>query len=208
MSAREFHLRTPLTDDIIVQLHAGDVVYLSGTVVTARDEAHEMALEVLKAGGSLPVDLKGLALYHCGPVAVKQPDGSWKIVAAGPTTSMRMEPVEAEFLERTGVKMIIGKGGMGPKTMEAMKRLKAVYAVFTGGAGALAADAIKAVKAVHWLDRLGMAEAMWVFEVEEFGPLTVTIDSYGRNLYDERLAEVRRNAERVKKELGLPGSEG
>ena len=207
VSAREFHLRTPLSDDVVAQLRVGDVVYLSGTVVTARDEAHELALEILRGGGSLPVDLRGLALYHCGPVAVKQPDGSWKIVAAGPTTSMRMESVEAEFIERTGVKMIIGKGGMGPRTAEAMKRHKAVYAVFTGGAGALAAEAIKSVKAVYWLDKLGMAEAMWVFEVEEFGPLTVTIDTTGANYYEERLREVAERAKEVKRELGLPSEE-
>ena len=201
--AREFHLRTPLTDDVVEELRVGDVVYLSGTVVTARDEAHELALEILRGGGTLPIDLRGLALYHCGPVAVKQPDGSWKIVAAGPTTSMRMEPVEAEFIERTGVKMIIGKGGMGEKTAEAMRKFKAVYAVFTGGAGALAAEAIKSVKAVYWLDRLGMAEAMWVFEVEEFGPLIVAIDAHGNNFYASKLAEVARRAEEVKRELGV-----
>jgi len=138
---------------------------------------------------------------------VKQPDGSWKIIAAGPTTSMRMESVEPEFIERTGVKMIIGKGGMGPRTAEAMRKFKAVYAVFTGGAGALAAEAIKSVKAVHWLDKLGMAEAMWVFEVEEFGPLTITIDSTGANYYEMRLREVAENARAVKRELGLPAEE-
>ncbi len=207
MSAREFHLRTPLTDEDVGKLRIGDIVYISGTLVTARDEAHELALEVLRGGQSLPVDLRGLALYHCGPVAVKQPDGSWKIVAAGPTTSMRMEPVEAEFIERTGVKMIIGKGGMGKKTAEAMAKHKAAYAVFTGGAGALAAEAIKSVKAVYWLDKLGMAEAMWVFEVEDFGPLTVTIDSTGANLYEQLLSEVARRAKQVKEELGLPSEE-
>jgi tartrate/fumarate subfamily iron-sulfur-dependent hydro-lyase beta chain len=207
MSAREFYLRTPLSDSDVERLRIGDIVYLSGTVVTARDEAHELALEILRSGGQLPVDLRGLALYHCGPVAVKQPDGSWKVIAAGPTTSMRMESVEPEFIERTGVKMIIGKGGMGPRTAEAMRKFKAVYAVFTGGAGALAAEAIKSVKAVHWLDKLGMAEAMWVFEVEEFGPLTITIDSTGANYYETRLREVAENARAVKRELGLPAEE-
>ncbi|MDT7867133.1 MAG: FumA C-terminus/TtdB family hydratase beta subunit [Acidianus sp.] len=207
MSAREFYLRTPLSDSDVERLRIGDIVYLSGTVVTARDEAHELALEILRSGGQLPVDLRGLALYHCGPVAVKRPDGSWKVIAAGPTTSMRMESVEPEFIERTGVKMIIGKGGMGPRTAEAMRKFKAVYAVFTGGAGALAAEAIKSVKAVHWLDKLGMAEAMWVFEVEEFGPLTITIDSTGANYYETRLREVAENARAVKRELGLPAEE-
>jgi tartrate/fumarate subfamily iron-sulfur-dependent hydro-lyase beta chain len=206
-SAREFHLRTPLRDEDVEALRIGDVVYLSGTVVTARDEAHELALDVLRSGGTLPVDLRGLAVYHCGPVAVKQADGSWRIIAAGPTTSMRMDTVEPEFIERTGAKLIIGKGGMGKATAEAMKKHKAAYAVFTGGAGALAAQAIKRVKDVYWLDKLGMAEAMWVFEVEEFGPLTITIDSTGANLYEQYMSEVARRAKEVKRELGLPAEE-
>jgi len=206
-SAREFRLRTPLRDEDVEALRIGDVVYLSGTVVTARDEAHELALEALRSGGTLPVDLRGLAVYHCGPVAVKQADGSWRIIAAGPTTSMRMDTVEPEFIERTGAKLIIGKGGMGKATAEAMKKHKAAYAVFTGGAGALAAQAIKRVKDVYWLDKLGMAEAMWVFEVEEFGPLTITIDSTGANLYEQYMSEVARRAKEVKRELGLPAEE-
>jgi len=96
---------------------------------------------------------------------------------------------------------------MGKATAEAMKKHKAAYAVFTGGAGALAAQAIKRVKDVYWLDKLGMAEAMWVFEVEEFGPLTITIDSTGANLYEQYMSEVARRAKEVKRELGLPAEE-
>ncbi len=204
--ARVFHLRTPLTDSDVEQLRVGDIVYVTGIMVTARDEAHKKILETLERGEKLPIDLKGLVLYHCGPVARRRPDGSWEIVAAGPTTSMRMESVEAEFIEKTGVKMIVGKGGMGRRTAEAMKKYKAVYAVFTGGAGALAAAKIKRVVDVYWLDELGIPEAVWVFEVEEFGPLTVTIDTTGRNYYEERMAEVAKRAEeiaaRLARELG------
>ncbi len=199
--ARVFHLRTPLSDEDVEKLRIGDIVYVSGIMVTARDEAHKKILEILEKGEKLPIDLKGLVLYHCGPVVRKREEGTWEVVAAGPTTSMRMESVEAEFIAKTGVKMIVGKGGMGPKTAEAMKKYKAVYAVFTGGAGALAADKIKRVVDVYWLEELGIPEAVWVFEVEEFGPLVIAIDTTGRNYYEEKMEEVRRNAERIKEEL-------
>ena len=199
--SRVFHLRTPLSDEDIEKLRVGDIVYVTGIMVTARDEAHKKILETIERGERLPIDLRGLVLYHCGPVVRRRPDGTWEVVAAGPTTSMRMESVEAEFIEKTGVKMIVGKGGMGKRTAEAMKKHKAVYAVFTGGAGALAADRIKRVVDVYWLEELGIPEAVWVFEVENFGPLVVTIDSTGRNYYEERLAEVRRRAEQIVEEL-------
>ncbi|MET1101348.1 MAG: FumA C-terminus/TtdB family hydratase beta subunit [Pyrodictiaceae archaeon] len=195
---REFHLRTPLSEEDVRRLKVGDVVYLSGIIVSARDSAHKKVLELIEKGEKLPIDLKGLALYHVGPVVRRRPDGSWEVVAAGPTTSARMESVEYDFIEKTGIRMIIGKGGMGARTAEACKRFGAVYAVFTGGAAVLAAQAIKRVVDVYWLDELGMAEAMWVFEVEEFGPLVVTIDSEGRNFYQEREKEAR---ERVEKEI-------
>ena len=196
-----YHLKTPLTDEIIGQLKVGDIVYVTGIMVTARDEAHKKILETIEKGEKLPINLNGLVLYHCGPVVRKKPDGSWEVVAAGPTTSMRMESVEAEFIEKTGVKMIVGKGGMGKRTAEAMKKHNAVYAVFTGGAGALAADRIKRVVDVYWLDELGIPEAVWVFEVEDFGPLVVTIDSTGKNYYEEKLETVRKNAEKIIEEL-------
>ncbi len=199
--ARVFHLKTPLTDEVVEKLRVGDIVYVSGIMVTARDEAHKKILETIEKGEKLPIDLRGLVLYHCGPVVRKKPDGTWEVVAAGPTTSMRMESVEAEFIAKTGVKMIVGKGGMGKKTAEAMKKYKAVYAVFTGGAGALAADRIKRVVDVYWLDELGIPEAVWVFEVENFGPLVVTIDTTGRNYYEEKLQQVWKNAEKVIQEL-------
>jgi tartrate/fumarate subfamily iron-sulfur-dependent hydro-lyase beta chain len=197
----EYRLKTPLSDEDVEKLRVGDIVYVTGIMVTARDEAHKKVLETLEAGGRLPIDLRGLVLYHCGPVARKRPDGTWEIVAAGPTTSMRMESVEAEFIEKTGVKMVVGKGGMGQRTAEAMKKHKAVYAVFTGGAGALAANAIKRVVDVYWLDELGIPEALWVFEVEDFGPLVVTIDTTGRNYYAERMEEVKRNAQKIVEDL-------
>lgn len=199
--ARVFHLKTPLRDEDVEKLRVGDIVYVTGIMVTARDEAHKEILEAIERGEKPPIDLRGLVLYHCGPVVRKRPDGTWEVVAAGPTTSMRMESVEAEFIAKTGVKMIVGKGGMGKRTAEAMRKYKAVYAVFTGGAGALAADRIKRVVDVYWLDKLGIPEALWVFEVEEFGPLVVTIDTTGENYYEKKLADVKRRAEEVIREL-------
>lgn len=178
-----YRLVTPLKEEDVRRLRVGDTIYISGIVYTARDAAHKRLVEYLREGRELPFDLSNGVIYHCGPVAVKE-GGLWRIVSAGPTTSMRMEPYEHIAIERLGVRMVIGKGGMGAKTAEACKRHGAVYTVFTGGAGVLAAQAIKRVLDVYWLD-LGMPEAVWKLEVEDFGPLTVAIDSTGRNIIDE-----------------------
>lgn len=186
----------PISEEEVRKFRVGDFLYITGKIVAARDAGHRRALEYLKRGEKLPVDLNGLAVYHVGPV-VKKVNDKWIIISAGPTTSTRMEAYESEFIEKTGVKIIIGKGGMGSKTAEACKRFGAVYAIFTGGAAALAARSIKKVIDVHWLD-LGIPEAMWVMEVEEFGPLMVTIDSTGKNFYEERYQEVWK---KVKEEI-------
>lgn len=179
----EYRLKTPLSEFDVRTLRVGDIVYLSGTIYTARDQAHRRILEVIGRGGVLPVDFRGMAIYHCGPI-VKRVDEGWVVVAAGPTTSTRMELYEYDVIKTLGVRMIIGKGGMGLKTAEACKDYGAVYTEFTGGAAVLAAQSIKRVKGVEWLD-LGMPEALWILEVENFGPLTVVIDSYGSNIHED-----------------------
>ncbi|AAL63968.1 FumA C-terminus/TtdB family hydratase beta subunit [Pyrobaculum aerophilum] len=184
-----YYLKTPLTTEDVSKLRVGDTVYISGVIVSARDSAHKRMLEYVERGEKLPVDLKGGVIYHAGPVARKK-DGGWEIISMGPTTSARMEAFQADVIEKLGVKLVVGKGGMGKRTAEAMRKHIAAYAIFTGGAGVLAAKAIKRVVDVHWLD-LGIAEAMWVLEVENFGPLTVMIDSTGRNYYDELREEAR-----------------
>jgi len=181
-------------------LQMGDTVYLTGILITARDQAHKRALEFLREGEKLPVNLEGLAVFHCGPI-VKGEDGKWKVVAAGPTTSARMEPLEGDFITALGVRLIIGKGGMGPKTSEAMKSFGAAYGAFTGGAAVLAAKMIRGVKGVEWLD-LGMPEALWVLEVEDFGPLTVALDSHGNNLYANIMRKVEGNKEKIYQRIG------
>jgi len=121
-------------------------------------------------------------LFHCGPL-MKKTDKGWQVVSAGPTTSSRMEIFEDKFIEKYGINIIIGKGGMGERTEKALQKYTCVYTSYTGGAGALAADKVEDVRAVYWLDELGMPEAVWIFQVKEFGPLVVAIDSHGESIY-------------------------
>ncbi len=176
----------PTTSEVVSRLRVGDVFYVSGVVVTMRDAAHE---RYLRGGVPLPVDLRGLAILHAGPVMVRS-ESRWLCLSLGPTTSRRMEYYESELIERTGVKIVIGKGGMGGRTAEACGKHGAVYAVFPGGCGALGASAVEEVIGVEWLD-LGIPEALWVLRVREFGPLIVSIDASGRNLADEVLRSAR-----------------
>jgi len=126
---------------------------------------------------------------------MKKEDDGWRVVAAGPTTSMRMDLFEGDFIKNFRVRVVVGKGGMGKKTVDAMKKYGAVYGAFTGGAGVLAAKAIKQVKGVEWSD-LGMPEAMWILEVEALGPLTVAIDAHGNNLFET--VQTKADAEKQK----------
>ena len=196
----EYRLVTPLGDEAR-KLRTGDIVYLTGTVITARDAAHRRTLELLNKGERIPVDFHGLAVYHMGPVVRKVGDG-WEVISAGPTTSARIEAYEADFLEKTGAKLVIGKGGMGSRTAEACRKLGTAYAIYTGGAGALAAKSIKKVRGVEWLD-LGSPEALWILDVEDFGPLTVIIDSEGRNFYDEVRSRAKANLAEAYKMMGI-----
>ncbi|MEM2812264.1 MAG: FumA C-terminus/TtdB family hydratase beta subunit, partial [Candidatus Bathyarchaeia archaeon] len=164
-----YYLKTPISEEEVRKLRVNDTIYITGTIVTARDQAHRKALEYLREGKALPINLEGLAIFHCGPVVKKEGD-KWVVVAAGPTTSTRMDLFEDEFIKNFKVRVIIGKGGMGKRTTEAMAKYGAVYAALTGGAAVLAAKAIKSVKGVEWLD-LGVPEALWIFEAENFGPL-------------------------------------
>ncbi len=196
----EYHLSTPIPEGEIRRLRVGDILYIDGTMVTARDEAHKKALELHERGEKPPIDFRGLAIFHCGPI-VRREDDRWVVVAAGPTTSMRMEIFEDSFIEAFRPAVIIGKGGMGERTSKACQRYGCVYAAFTGGAALLAAERIKAVRDVYWLEELGMPECLWVFEVEGFGPLIVTIDTYGGNLTEEVKQKVWERLEDLKASL-------
>lgn len=156
------------------ELKLGDVVTLSGELITMRDRASRRAVE----GGELPVPAH--TVYHCGPL-VKKTNG-YEIISAGPTTSARLNDYTRTMAEKFGTQLFIGKGGMDAASLDVFKEFGCAYLAFTGGAGALAAQGIKEVKAVHWED-LGMPEAVWHFKAEGFGPLVVAMDSRGGSLY-------------------------
>ena len=172
-------LRYPFTEEAVRALRAGDAVRVSGLVFTGRDRLHKYLAE----GGESPVPLRDGALYHCGPVVVPQESG-WRVVAAGPTTSVREEPYMAKVIEGFGVRVIIGKGGMGAATQAACVRHGCVYLQAVGGAAALLAQRIRRVEGVCFLDTFGATEALWQFDVEAFEAV-VGMDAHGRNLFDE-----------------------
>jgi tartrate/fumarate subfamily iron-sulfur-dependent hydro-lyase beta chain len=174
----EYHIKLPLDRIQIQKMHAGDILYISGTLFTARDEAHKKLLEQ----DQLPFNPSEMALYHCGPL-MKKEKGVWNVVSAGPTTSSRMELYENKLIKKYRINLIIGKGGMGEKTEKALQKYGGIYTSYTGGAGALAANYIEKVKNVYWLEELGMVEAVWILQVKNFGPLIVAMDSYGNSLY-------------------------
>lgn len=178
-------LTTPIKDEDLEDLRIGDVVYLTGHIVTCRDVAHRRLIELKR---ELPVDLKGGAIFHAGPIVRKLDDGKFEMVSIGPTTSMRMEKFEKEFIEQTGVKLIVGKGGMGPLTEAGCKQHKAVHAIFPGGCAVLAATQVEEIERAEWQD-LGMPETLWVNRVKELGPLIISIDTQGNNLIEKNKAE-------------------
>ena len=177
----------PFTEDAVRALKAGDAVSVNGRIWTGRDRFHKHFAD----GGKLPVDFRNGALFHCGPVVVRVKnekrrtgDGEWwKVVAAGPTTSVRENPYEPDFIAATGVRLIIGKGGMDEHTLAACKKHGAVYLQAVGGAAALAAAAVKRVANVYLLEEFGAAEACWEFEMADF-PCIVAMDSHGISLFD------------------------
>ncbi len=193
-------LKTPLDSEEIKELQVGDTVYISGKIFTARDAAHKKLLEIYEEGGEIPFSLEDYPCYHCGPVMEKE-NNEWKVVSAGPTTSIRMEIFEDEFMEKLGTKIFIGKGGMGDRTLKAFESYGGAYLQFTGGAGSLMAGSVKKVEDVFYLDELGIPEAVWLFEVKKFGPLVVTMDSHGKSIHDEIHEKVNENLEKLKKEI-------
>ena len=172
-------LTYPFDERQIRALKAGDAVEISGLVHTGRDKFHKF----LADGGKIAVDFRDGALYHCGPVCVKAGDG-WRVVSAGPTTSVRENPYEPKFIASSGVRIIIGKGGMDAATLAAMKKHGCVYVQAVGGAGALYAASVKRVAGVDLFEEFGAAEACWHFEVEGF-PGVVAMDSHGVSLFDD-----------------------
>jgi fumarate hydratase class I len=185
-------LTVPISEADIRALRVGEAIHLSGVIVTARDAAHKYMIEnFVKTGGNPPASeaalyeelkkvLAGGVIYHCGPV-VQQTDGRWSFVAAGPTTSIREEPYQADVIGHFGVRAVIGKGGMGAKTLQACQDYGAVYLHAIGGAATFIAESVKEVLTVYKLD-FGVPEAFWVIRVEDF-PAVVTMDSHGGSLH-------------------------
>ena len=175
-TGREVPLRAPITEEQIRSLQVGDVVLISGPVFTGRDQVHAYLMK-----NDPPVDLRGSVLYHCGPVVVKDAQGDWKVTAAGPTTSIREEPYQAEIVKRYGVRAVVGKGGMGAKTLAGLRESGGVYLNAIGGAAQFYARCIDRVTGVS-LMQFGTPEAMWHLEVTDF-PAIVTMDSHGNSLH-------------------------
>jgi tartrate/fumarate subfamily iron-sulfur-dependent hydro-lyase beta chain len=179
---KTYHLNLPLSSEEIQNLYAGNIIYLTGKLFTARDEAHQRLVKT--PGEKLPFDLDSLGLYHCGPLMKKTKKG-WNVISAGPTTSSRLELFEPSILKKfPSLNVIIGKGGMGEGTLKTLQN-RGVYLVYTGGAAALAADQIQMVEDVFWLDEMGMAEAVWIIQVKDFGPLIVGMDSHENSLFSK-----------------------
>lgn len=178
-------LTLPFTEEKIRSLHVGDEVQISGIVFTGRDVVHKY----LHEGGKLPpeVNFRDGIIYHCGPVVIKDEQGNWKVTAAGPTTSIREEPYQWQIIRDFGMRGVIGKGGMGEKTLQACKEHGCVYFHAIGGAAQVLAECVKKVRSVHFLKEFGSPEAIWELEVENF-PAVVTMDSHGGSLHKEVLA--------------------
>ncbi|MGG4489712.1 fumarate hydratase [Metabacillus idriensis] len=175
-SSREVVLEAPITEEKIRDLKVGDVVHINGMMYTGRDAIHKYLSD-----HDAPVDLDGQIIYHCGPVMMKDEDGNWHVKAAGPTTSIREEPYQGDIMKKFGIRAVIGKGGMGPKTLKALNEHGGVYLNAIGGAAQYYADCIKSVEGVD-LMQFGIPEAMWHLKVEGFTAV-VTMDSHGNSLH-------------------------
>ena len=193
-----YELTVPIPDDAVRELHIGDTVFLTGTIITGRDAAHKWMIENFIQKTREPLDqdievyealrpiLDGGAIYHCGPVVAGLDTGQYQFVAAGPTTSTREEPYQSDVMKHFNAKAVIGKGGMGPKTLLACQEVPCVYLHAIGGAASLIAESVKHVEVVYKLD-FGVPEAMWVIGVADF-PAVVTMDSHGESLHEHVLS--------------------
>jgi fumarate hydratase subunit beta len=206
-------LTIPISEEAIRALHVGDTVQLSGVMVTGRDAAHKYLIETFIRADAVLEDeralyqelqrlLNGGVIYHCGPVVRAgrgrpgREGGRWEFVAAGPTTSIREEVYEPEVIAHFGLRGVIGKGGMGPGTLQACQEHGAVYFHAVGGAASLIADTVKEVVAVYKKEEFGVPEAFWVIRVEGF-PVVVTMDSHGRSIHDDVEAASKAAFERL-----------
>ena len=178
-------LITPVSAEDLKDIKIGDIVYLTGSLTTCRDVAHR---RVVEEGREIPVDVRNNAILHAGPIIRPLPNDKFEMVSVGPTTSMRMEKFEYEFVKTTGVRVIVGKGGMKENTQRACKEFGAIHCVFPAGNAVVAAVEVEEIVRAEWRD-LGMPETLWNYRVKEFGPLIVSIDAQGRNYFEEKKVE-------------------
>ena len=174
-------LTTPIAPEDLADIKIGDMIYLTGHIVTCRDVPHR---RVVEEDRQLPLDIRGGAILHAGPIIRKTGEKSFEMVSVGPTTSMRMEKFEREFIAKTGVRLIVGKGGMGEGTMSGCKEFGAIHCVFPAGCAVVAATQVEEIESADWTE-LGMPETLWKCRVKEFGPLIVSIDAHGNNLFEQ-----------------------
>jgi fumarate hydratase subunit beta len=207
-----YRLSVPISEGEVRALRAGDTVYLSGVIVTGRDAAHKYMAETFICAETIPASeqafyselrrlLAGGVIYHCGPVVRRNAEGRWEFAAAGPTTSIREEPYEADIIAHFGLRGVLGKGGMGPRTLAACQQYGAVYLHAVGGAATLIAETVREVLAVHKLEEFGVPEAFWVVRAQDL-PTVVTMDSHGRSLHAEVEASSKAALEEL---LAAPG---
>ena len=179
-------LTTPISAEDLEGIKAGDIVYLTGLITTCRDVAHRRLIEY---GRELPVDVRNGAILHAGPIVktIDEANGKYEMISVGPTTSMRMEKFEYDFVKHTGVRLIVGKGGMGPGTQKACKEFKALHLVFPAGNAVLAATEVEEIEQAN--------------RVKEFGPLIVSIDTYGNNWFEQKKVEYNESKEKALEEI-------
>ena len=196
-------LITPVSTEDLKDIKVGDIVYLDGSMTTCRDVAHRRLVE---EGRELPVDVRNNAIFHAGPIISPLENDKFQMVSVGPTTSMRMEKFEYEFVKLTGVKVIIGKGGMKENTERACKEFGAIHCVFPAGNAVVAATEVEEIVRAEWRD-LGMPETLWNCRVKEFGPLIVSIDTEGNNMFEKNkvVFNERKDAvyEKISKQVGF-----
>lgn len=188
-------LKAPLKEEDVRSLQIGDVVYITGHIFTARDMGHLKIREILKKNVQLPKDFRGSVVFHAGPVCLKNEDGSWRLNVIGPTTSIRMEPY-ADMVGELGVKAVIGKGGMEQGTLDACEKYGYIYLQAAPGCAAKLAQGVKGVQDVNWLE-MGMPEALWDLETEEFGPLVVAMDTHQKSIYKNLKEAARKKLDEI-----------
>ena len=192
-------LVTPVSKEDLADIKIGDIVWLDGDLMTCRDVAHRRLVEY---GRELPYDIRNKAIFHAGPIVrkIEGTEDDYEMVSVGPTTSMRMEKFEYEFVKQTGVRLIVGKGGMGPETTRACKDFGALHCVFPAGNAVLAATEVEEIESANWRE-LGMPETLWTCRVKEFGPLIVSIDAEGNNYFENKKVEYNAKKDEVLEEI-------